>query len=66
MREVGVRLRDIAAVDSIGYDELRGAAGDLFELLGLSPEDAAIAAEVALYAQLAGLGRMGWCICRCM
>jgi len=53
------RLRQIAAASSIGHDVLSLVSGGLFELLGLAPEDAAIAAEVALYAQLSGLESHG-------
>jgi LDH2 family malate/lactate/ureidoglycolate dehydrogenase len=53
------RLREIAADSNIDHAALSLVSAGLFELLGLVPEDAAIAADVALYAQLSGLESHG-------
>jgi len=52
--DLAARLRGIASAATIPADELRGAAAALFAALGLSNADSAIAADAALYAQLAG------------
>jgi LDH2 family malate/lactate/ureidoglycolate dehydrogenase len=52
--DIARRLRAIAGAATIPADELRDAAAALFAALGLCAGDAAMAAEAALYAQLAG------------
>jgi LDH2 family malate/lactate/ureidoglycolate dehydrogenase len=52
--DLAARLHAIAAVETIPAAELRDAAAALFAGLGLSRDDAATAADAALYAQLAG------------
>src|SRR5262245_57286529 len=52
--DLASRLRAIAAAATIPAAELRDCGAALFAALGLSCEDAATAADAALYAQLAG------------
>jgi LDH2 family malate/lactate/ureidoglycolate dehydrogenase len=52
--DVARDLRATAEAQSVSYAALQATIADLFRTCGLSDEDAAIAAEVALYPQLCG------------
>jgi len=54
VKSIAARLREIAAVDTVRPASLATIAADVFELCGISREDAEIAAEVAVWAQLHG------------
>jgi LDH2 family malate/lactate/ureidoglycolate dehydrogenase len=53
-QSLGVRLERAATSERLPPSELSELARDAFAACGLSPEDAALAAEVGLYAQLRG------------
>jgi LDH2 family malate/lactate/ureidoglycolate dehydrogenase len=52
--DLAARLRATAEAGTVSANQLRDMAAALFAALGLSPNDAAVAADAALYAQLAG------------
>jgi LDH2 family malate/lactate/ureidoglycolate dehydrogenase len=52
--DLAARLRGTAESTTVSADRLRDLATALFTALGLSPADAATAADATLYAQLAG------------